>query len=56
MSQRPQLLRQSVITGWVNAYFSCPSQTANVPVMAPVTVAISAVAWDVMASNGSVTN
>ena len=37
MSQRPQLLRQSVITGWVNAYFSCPSQRAKAPVMAPVT-------------------
>ena len=24
MSQRPQLLRQSVITGWVNVYFLYP--------------------------------
>ena len=35
-------------------YFSCPSQTAKAPVMAPVTVAAGAVAWDVMASGDSV--
>ena len=33
-----------------------PGQTANAPLMATVTVAVSAVAWDVMASGGSVIN
>ena len=43
-----------LLTG--RTYLSCPSQTVKAPIMAPVTAAVSPVAWDVMASSGRVIN